>query len=70
MHSFRSRCRGDLIQQLMSKIDKTNEAASQAEMKIFDLLQTQTKLQQQSVENEREFLGIFKCIVNNAMSTM
>lgn len=60
--------RTDLIQQLLGKIEDTGETAATAETKIFDLFQKQTQLQKESVDNEREFLLIFKSIMTNMAS--
>ena len=48
--------RVDLMQQLVVKIDQVSDAASRTEGKMLDLLEHQTRLQQQSINNEREFL--------------
>ena len=55
----------DLIQQLIGKIESTNEHASRSEVKVIELLERQTQLQQQSAKNEREFLNVFKTLLNN-----
>lgn len=53
------------MQQMISKIDDANELMSRSELKTLELLDKQSKLQAESVENEREFLNIFKNIANN-----
>lgn len=62
---FLSFNRIDLIQQLLGKIENAGDIAAQSEVKILDLLQKQTRLQEESVNNEREFLNVFKNIMNN-----
>ena len=57
--------RVDLIQQLIGKIESTNENTSRSEVKVIEFLERQTQLQQQSAENEREFLNVFKTLLNN-----
>jgi hypothetical protein len=46
-------------------MESASEAATQYEVKMLNLLEKQTQLQQQSVNNEQEFLQIFKVIANN-----
>jgi len=55
----------DLIKDLFNKIETANEAAAQAEIKVLELLEKQTSLQEESINNEREFLNVFKTIMNN-----
>ncbi len=57
--------RVDLIQELIGKIESANENASRSELKVIELLQRQTQLQQESTDNEREFLNVFKTLINN-----
>ncbi|CAF1470836.1 unnamed protein product [Rotaria magnacalcarata] len=59
----------DLMQQLLTKIDGATEVANRAESKAFVLLEKQTKLQEESVNNEKEFLNVFKTIANNFSQT-
>jgi hypothetical protein len=49
----------------LNKIDRANNTASQSEVKFLSLLEKQTRLQEESAKNEREFLNIFKTIVNH-----
>ena len=55
----------DLIQQMIRKIDSANEIANKAEAKALLLLEKQTKLQEESLNNEKEFLNVFKSIANS-----
>ncbi|CAF1535528.1 unnamed protein product [Rotaria sordida] len=52
----------DLIQQMINKIDSANEIAARAETKALALLEKQTKLQEESLNNEKEFLNVFRTI--------
>ena len=53
------------MQQMLTKIDHANEMANEAESKAFALLQRQTQLQEESLNNEREFLNVFRSIANS-----
>ena len=53
------------MQDLLGNIDNANRLASQSELKALELLQKQTKLQEESVQNEREFLNVFKTIMTD-----
>lgn len=53
------------MQQMIAKIDGANELASRSEVKALELLEKQTRLQEESLNNEREFLNVFKLIANN-----
>lgn len=55
----------DLIKDLFNRIDNASEAASQSESKVLELLEKQTRLQEESMNNEREFLNVFKAIMNS-----
>jgi hypothetical protein len=55
----------DLIKDLVDKIEGAGNAATQSEAKVLELLEKQTRLQEESMNNEREFLNIFKNIMNN-----
>lgn len=55
----------DLVQDLLGKIENANEIASRSEVKVLELLEKQTRLQEQSIQNEREFLNVFKHIIKN-----
>ncbi len=50
---------------MISKIDGANEMTSKAETKALLLLEKQTKLQEESVNNEKEFLNVFRSIANS-----
>ncbi len=52
------------MQQMLLKIDGANEMANRAESKALALLEKQTKLQEESLNNEKEFLNMFKSIAN------
>lgn len=53
------------MQQMLAKIDGANDLVSQTEAKALQLLEKQTKLQEESVNNEREFLNVFRSIANS-----
>ena len=53
------------MQQMLMKIDGTNEMANEAESKALALFDKQTKLQEKSLNNEREFLSVFRSIANS-----
>jgi hypothetical protein len=55
----------DLMQQMISKIDGANDMATRSETKALMLLEKQAKLQEESLNNEREFLNVFKSIANS-----
>ncbi|CAF4146149.1 unnamed protein product [Rotaria sp. Silwood2] len=59
----------DLIQQIISKIDGANEVASKGETKALVLLEKQTKLHEESLNNEKEFLEVFRSIARNFSKT-
>jgi hypothetical protein len=59
----------DLIKELFGKMDSATDVATRSEVKVLELLEKQTDLQQQSMENEREFLNVFKNIMNNMTVT-
>lgn len=50
---------------MISRIDAANEAATKAEGKALVLLEKQTKLQEESLNNEREFLNVFRSIAKS-----
>ena len=51
--------------QELGKIDDANETASRYEMKMTELPEKQTKLQEESIKTNKEFLNIFRNVVNN-----
>ena len=53
------------MQQMISKLDSANEIANKAESTALLLLAKQTKLHEESLNNEKEFLNIFKSIANS-----
>ncbi|CAF3366593.1 unnamed protein product [Rotaria socialis] len=57
-----------LIEQLLTKIDSANEAMLRSEVKMLEILEKQTRLQEESLNNEREFLNVFKGMMNNMTS--
>ena len=58
----------DMIKDLLAKIDHASEMASRSDLKVVELLEKQTRLQEESINNEREFLNVFKSIASQ-MST-
>ncbi len=56
------------MHQLLNKIENASESASRSEVQVLNLLEKQTRLQEESVNNEREFLNVFKNIMNNMNS--
>ena len=54
---------------MIHKIDSANEIANKAEAKALLLLEKQTKLQEESLNNEKEFLNVFKSIANSFNAT-
>ena len=57
------------MQQMLTKIDNVNEMAKQAEERALALLEKQTKLQEESLNNEKEFLNMFRIVTNNMNQT-
>lgn len=57
-----------MIKDLLGKIDHASEMASRSDLKVVELLEKQTRLQEESINNEREFLNVFKSIASQ-MST-
>jgi hypothetical protein len=57
------------MQQMLAKIDGTNDIVSRSEVKAIELLEKQTKLQEESIANEREFLSVFKSLANSMKPT-
>ncbi|CAF2776422.1 unnamed protein product [Rotaria sp. Silwood2] len=55
----------ELIRQMIDRIDGANEIATKAESKALLLLEKQTKLQEESLNNEKEFLNVFRSIANS-----
>ncbi len=55
----------ELVKELVKQLESANDAAGRSEIKVLELLEKQTRLQEISVENEREFLSIFKNIMSN-----
>ncbi len=55
----------ELVKELVNQLENANDAAARSEVKILELLEKQTRLQEISMENEREFLNVFKNIMNN-----
>jgi hypothetical protein len=53
------------MQQIISKVDGINEMAARSESQALLLLEKQTKLQEESLNNEKEFLSMFRSIANN-----
>ena len=57
--------RYDLMKQLLLKIDDANATAAESEVKMLNLLKKQTQLQAESVQNDKEFLNVFKTLIHN-----
>ena len=53
------------MQQMLMKTDDANEMANEAESKALTLLEKQTKLQEESLNNEQEFVNVFRSIANS-----
>jgi len=53
---------------LLGKIETANDAASRSEGKMLELIEKQTRLQEESMQNEREFLNVFKNIMSNMVT--
>ena len=47
---------------MFARIDGAHELVARAEAKTFEPLEKQTKLQEESVNNEKAFLDVFKSI--------
>ena len=62
---FLSFFRIELIQGILSNIGRANDAALQSEVKVLQLLEKQTRLQEESMSTEKEFLSVFKIMMNN-----
>ncbi len=56
------------MKQLLGKIDDANATASESEVKMLNLLEKQTQLQAESVQNDKEFLNVFKNLIHNMNS--
>ncbi|CAF4210665.1 unnamed protein product [Rotaria sp. Silwood2] len=54
----------DLIKELVGKIESVSDIAANSEVKALELLEKQTRLQEESINNEREFLNVIKTIMN------
>ena len=52
------------MKELVRKIEDANEAACHSETKVIELLEKQTRLQEESVATEKEFLNVFKSVMN------
>ncbi|CAF3332314.1 unnamed protein product [Rotaria sp. Silwood2] len=63
-----SEIRVNLLEDLIGKIDASNESAARCEEKVIEILQQQTGIQQRSADNETEFLNIFKTLVNSMIA--
>ncbi|CAF1599976.1 unnamed protein product [Rotaria sp. Silwood1] len=63
-----SEMRVNLLEDLIGKIDASNESAARCEEKVIEILQQQTEIQQRSADNETEFLNIFKTLVNSMIA--
>ena len=50
----------DLMQELLGKINDAHETASRYELKMIELLEKQTKLQEESIKTNKEFLNSFR----------
>ncbi|CAF1508070.1 unnamed protein product [Adineta ricciae] len=57
--------KSDLMKQLLVKIEDANAAAAESEVKMLKLLEKQTQLQAESVQNDKDFLNVFKMLVHN-----
>lgn len=57
------------MQELIGKINNANEAVCRSEIKVIELLEKQTKLQEESVKTDKEFLNIFKSALSNTNSS-
>jgi hypothetical protein len=49
----------------LGKIENVSDTECQSEMKILDILEKQTRLQEESVQNARELLNVLKAIMKN-----
>lgn len=58
----------DLVQQLVDNLGAAKDASEKTETKMLELLEKQTRLQEMSIENEREFLSVFKNYMDNMTS--
>ena len=56
------------MQQMLTNIENVGKIATHSEARALELLEKQTKLQEESVNNEKEFLNFFKNFINNANS--
>ncbi len=50
---------------MLGKIESANDNASRSEAKALELLEKQTRLQEEGIQNERELLNVLKNIATN-----
>ena len=53
---------------MLANIENVGKIATHSEVRALELLEKQTKLQEESVINEKEILNFFKNFMNNAKS--
>jgi hypothetical protein len=53
------------MKQLLGKIENANATATESEVKMINILEKQTQLQAESVQNDKEFLNVFKNLIHN-----
>lgn len=56
------------MQQMLVKIEGANEIMSKADLRACQLLEKHAKLQEESIQNEREFLNVFKSLADSMRS--
>jgi hypothetical protein len=53
------------MEEMLGKIESANDNASRSEAKALELLEKQTRLQEEGIQNERELLNVLKNIATN-----
>ena len=53
------------MKQLLGKTDDANAADAESEVKMLNLLEKQTQLQAESIQNDKELLNVFKTLIHN-----
>lgn len=54
---------------MLVNLENVNEIANRSEVKALELLEKQTRMQEESINNEKEFLNVFKTFMNTMNSS-
>ncbi|CAF1460936.1 unnamed protein product, partial [Didymodactylos carnosus] len=55
----------NMMKEMMEKMDAANEVVNKSDVKVIEILEEQTVLQEHALQNENEFLNIFRSIAAN-----